>query len=283
VRGASRRFGAIRALDGVSLDLPGGEIVGLLGLNGAGKSTLIGAIAGRVRLDSGSVEVRGARIGLVPQQLAHYPMLTARENLEVFASLHGLSGARRRDRVGEALDWAGLAERADEPVERFSGGMRRRLDIGCGVVHGPDVVLLDEPTVGVDPCSRDHIWTMLAGLRAGGAALLVATHQLEEAERACDRFVVLDRGRTLAAGRLAELLSRTVGRRRLVTIRLDRPPPGRASRNRSLRVSCEDLASELPALLASLRDGGCRVEDLAVELPDLAAVFLHLTGEVVRS
>src|SRR5882724_5252721 len=199
VTGASKRFGATQALDGAEVALERGELLLLLGPNGAGKTTLIRSVAGRVRLDQGRIELLGqpldgaahpARrsLGVVPQEIALYPLLTARENLQVFGTFHGLDGAALAGQVTDALAWTGLADRADEPIKGFSGGMKRRLNIACGVLHKPDVVLLDEPTVGVDPQSRERIWEMLDKLKAAGTSLVLTTHQLDEAQTHADRI-----------------------------------------------------------------------------------------------
>src|SRR5262249_44348590 len=222
----------VNALRGASLELREGELLGLLGPNGAGKTTLVRAIAGRVRLDQGAIRLLGRTLessspreglGVVPQEIAIYPLLTARENLEVWGRLHGATDLGSR--VAWALEWTGLADRAREPVKNFSGGMRRRLNIACGVLHRPKVILLDEPTVGVDPQSRERIYEMLMTLRAEGASLVLTTHQLEEAEARCDRIVIIDHGDVIASGTLAGLVEQTVGTHRRVTLQLDRVPP----------------------------------------------------------
>jgi ABC-2 type transport system ATP-binding protein len=298
VDGARKRFGEMIALDGATLALREGELLALLGPNGAGKTTLIRAIAGRVHLDGGEVRVFGtpvsgrrtpAELGIVPQELAVYPLLTARENLEAFGTLQGLS---RRDLAGQvawALEVTALADRADEPVKGFSSGMKRRLNIACGILHRPRIVLLDEPTVGVDPQSRDRIYDMLGGLTAAGVSLLVTTHHLEEAEARCTRTVIIDRGRVIAAGTLPELVDRTVGRHRMVTLRTDLPvasiPPGAeilSDDPRVLRARLSDVARELPPLLAALGTQGREVEDVEVRGPSLQSVFIHLTGRELR-
>jgi ABC-2 type transport system ATP-binding protein len=303
VTNARKSFGAVKALDGVSFDLRQGELLALLGPNGAGKTTLIRAIAGRVRLDSGDVRlfdvpVAGGRtapeLGIVPQEIALYPLLTARENLAAFGELQGLSGADLRRQVDWALDRTGLGDRASEPVKQFSGGMKRRLNIACGVLHRPRIVLLDEPTVGVDPQSRDRIYDMLSALAADGVSLLLTTHHLEEAEARCSRTVIIDHGRVIAQGTLAELVDQTVGRHRLVTLRLDAPladvqsvvrepdavvDAGDATR---LRARLYDVASELPLLLDRVRQAGRAVEDIDVRGPSLQSVFIHLTGRELR-
>ena len=305
IRDARKRFGEVTALDGASFDLRQGDLLALLGPNGAGKTTLIRAITGRVRLDGGEIRVfdravDGRRtppeLGIVPQEIALYPLMTARENLRAFGSLQGLSGAALGDQVQWALDRTGLADRASEPVRQFSGGMRRRLNIACGILHRPRIVLLDEPTVGVDPQSRDRIYDMLAELAASGVSLLLTTHHLEEAEARCSRTVIIDHGKVIAAGTLGELVDRTVGRYRLVTLRLDAAPAGdgaaiaRGSRTidvdgadpRLLRARMRDVALELPPLLERVRAAGRTVEDVEVRGPSLQSVFIHLTGRDLR-
>ena len=295
VHDARKRFGATEALRGVSLALGAGELLGLLGPNGAGKTTLIRAIAGRVALDGGTVELfgraaaaTGARdaLGVVPQDIAIYPLLTARENLETFGRLHGLAGATLRTRVAWALEWTALADRAREPVKRFSGGMKRRLNIACAVLHEPRVLLLDEPTVGVDPQSRERIYEMLDALRATGASMLLTTHQLDEAEARCDRVAIVDHGTVIAAGTLPELVARTVGAGLQVELRLDREPAGAgldgAWHDGAFTTRIADLATGLPPLLERVRATGCAIEDVHVRRPSLQAVFLHLTGRELR-
>jgi ABC-2 type transport system ATP-binding protein len=294
VADARKSFGEVKALDGASLELRTGELLALLGPNGAGKTTLVRAIAGRVRLDGGSIDLpggphaEGGGLGVVPQELAVYPLLTARENLEVFARLNAVPRAAVKERVAWALEWTGLAERSREPVHRFSGGMRRRINLACGVMHQPRVILLDEPTVGVDPQSRERIYEMLEKLRAAGASLLLTTHQLEEAEARCDRIVILDHGRAVAAGTLAELVERTVGAHRSVTFTLDAPATSPVTGLTAdpaapvLRGELHDVGVELPPMLARVEAAGLRVRDIEVRGPSLQAVFLHLTGRELR-
>jgi ABC-2 type transport system ATP-binding protein len=298
VRAAEKRFGGTVALTGVDLAVARGEWVGLLGPNGAGKTTLVRAIAGRVRLDAGTIALRtpgvasrpaasaGRRLGVAPQENALYPFMTARENLDVFGRLHGLPAAVRRERVAWALEWTGLGERADDRAAGFSGGMKRRLNLACAVLHRPDLVLLDEPTTGVDPQSRERLFAMLAALRGDGTALLHTTHQLGEAEGVCDRVVIIDHGRVVAEGTPDALVDRTLGRAQHVVITLDRPagelPDGLVADGRTVRAAVGDVALELPALLARVHAAGFGVEDVRVARPDLQAVFLHLTGRELR-
>jgi ABC-2 type transport system ATP-binding protein len=302
VSNATKSFGKVTALAGASFDLEAGELLALLGPNGAGKTTLIRAITGRVRLDGGEIRLFGqllsggqtpSEVGVVPQEVALYPLMTARENLQAFGRLQGLSGQRLGEHVDWALEHTGLADRDAEPIGQFSGGMRRRLNIACGIVHRPRIVLLDEPTVGVDPQSRDRIYDALAGLRATGVSLLLTTHHLEEAEARCSRTIIIDHGRVIASGTLPELVDQTVGRHRLVTVRLDAPfaveplaSDGSieidAADPRIGRVRLKDVGLELPPLLERLRQAGRLVEDIDVRGPSLQAVFIHLTGRELR-
>ena len=298
VTGARKKFGDVTALDGATLSLRQGELLALLGPNGAGKTTLIRAISGRVQLDAGEIRVfertlagrkTAPELGIVPQELAVYPLLTARENLEAFGRLQGLSSSDVADRVKWALAVTALEERANESVKGFSGGMKRRLNIACGVIHRPKIVLLDEPTVGVDPQSRERIYDMLGALTREGVSLLLTTHHLEEAEARCTRTVIIDHGKVIAGGTLNELVERTIGRYRLVTLRTSAPmaaaPAGAAIDKddpRLVTAKVADVARDLPALLAAVSAEGRAVEDVEVRGPSLQSVFIHLTGRELR-
>ena len=295
VAGARKSFGSIAALAGLSLDVARGEWVGLLGPNGAGKSTLMLSILGLVPLDGGRIEVLGERpgadrgaVGFVPQEIALYPLLSTEENLRVFGRLHGVRGRDLARRIDWALEWTGLSHRAGDPVGHFSGGMQRRLNIACGVLHRPRLVLLDEPTVGVDPQGRRRIWEMLEELRSAGAALVQSTHELHEIESVCDRMLIMDHGRIIAAGTVGELVESTLGSGAELRLTLDRPAEGLLPRNgfevrgATLRGALDDVASDLPAVLEKLSSAGLGVLDMQVERPDLEAVFTHLTGRELR-
>lgn len=283
VTNAKKQFGQTKALDGASFDLRQGELLALLGPNGAGKTTLIRAVAGRVRLDSGQVTLFDRQVtagttppelGIVPQEIALYALLTARENLEIFGRLQGLSGAALKESADWALERTALADRQREAVKTFSGGMKRRLNIACGIVHRPRILLLDEPTVGVDPQSRDRIYETLGELGQAGVSMLLTTHHLEEAEARCSRTVIIDHGRVIAAGTLPELVDRTVGKDRLVTLRL--------SDGGVETARMRDVAAELPPLLERVRIAGKLVDDVEVRGPSLQSVFIHLTGRELR-
>jgi len=295
VTGFHRLFGDVTALDGLDLTLHAGCWHGLIGPNGAGKTTLMSAIAGLSATDRGSIELLGKPVdrpgpdglGWVPQEIALYPRMTARENLTLFARFHGVRGRHLADRVAWALGWTGLEMRADRFVEGFSGGMKRRLNIACGILHRPRVVLLDEPTVGVDPQARERIFSMLETLRDDGAALLQSSHELGDIESRCDVVTVIDHGRAIAAGSVDDIVRRTVGLR--ATLRLDIEDlhdaiPGLERDGGSGRwfARLTDVAAELPPLLAVIRDRDARVVGMDLQRPGLPEAFAELTGRELR-
>lgn len=296
VRDARKSYSGKVALDGVSFDLKAGEHLALLGPNGAGKTTLIRCISGRVKAESGNFELLGKALtdknrhslGIVPQEIALYPKLTARENLEVFGRLYGVSQQKIRERVRWALQWTDLNDRANDLSSTFSGGMKRRLNIAAGILHRPTVILLDEPTVGVDPQSRERIFEMLEELRNDGASLLLTTHQLEDAEAHCDRIVIIDGGSVIANGTRNQLIESTIGSKRQMSVRVDRVPkypiPGFTLNNNSMRLETvlDDVAKDMPPLLNSLAASGYVVEDVDIRAPSLQNVFLKLTGRDLR-
>jgi ABC-2 type transport system ATP-binding protein len=297
IEDVSKRYGEQVALRGVSLEVEPGERLALLGPNGAGKTTLVRCVSGRVRPDRGRIRLwgeplsrtlRAEHLGLVPQDIALYPALTARANLEIFGRLYGLRGSELTRRVEWALEWVGLSARARDRIATYSGGMKRRINLACGVLHGPRVALLDEPTAGVDPQSRERIYDMLDELGRQGTAFVMATHHLEEAEQRSDRVVILDDGRVVAQGTVSELVARTVGRRRRIVMRLDRPLdqqiPGMlpGTHPAEVVIETEDVVKDLPVALASLEAVHHRIEDFGIESPNLHAVFIHLTGRELR-
>jgi ABC-2 type transport system ATP-binding protein len=296
VRAESLRksYGATLAVDGVSLEIRPGEIFGLLGPNGAGKSTTIGMLSGLLRPDAGRVDIGGddpgrpesrRRLGVAPQAIAIYPELSAEENLRFFGELYGLGGGRLRERVDWALELAGLAERRRERVSRYSGGMQRRLNLVCALVHDPEVLFLDEPTVGVDPQSRNAIFEQIEALRASAKTVLYTTHYMEEAQRLCDRVAIIDHGRLLALGTVEELVAAHGGKSVLRVELVERPagdadPTGLGGTlsGTSLRVDTERPHEAIARVFAS----GVRVERLQLEPADLESVFLNLTGRRLR-
>ncbi|HLX25323.1 MAG TPA: ABC transporter ATP-binding protein [Usitatibacter sp.] len=212
-----KKYGEVQAVSGISLTARSGQIVGLLGPNGAGKTTTVSMIAGLTAPDRGRVAIDGMpltetandakrRIGLVPQEIALYEELGAEANLRLMGALYGIEGKLLDERVGAALALVGLSDRARDKPSKFSGGMKRRLNIACALVHDPDVLLLDEPTVGVDPQSRNAIFENLESLRDRGKALVYTTHYMEEAERLCDHIVIVDHGKVIASDTRENLL-----------------------------------------------------------------------------
>ncbi len=271
--GLRKSYGTLTAVADVSLTVAAGEIVGLLGPNGAGKSTTVGMIAGLLEPDAGEVRVNGAvltgdtdpakrAIGLVPQDLALFEELSAHENLRFFGALYGLTGAALDAVIASGLDFVGLGERARDKVRTFSGGMKRRLNLAAGLLHDPQLVLLDEPTVGIDPQSRNAIFDNLEALRGRGKALVYTTHYMEEAERLCDRIVIIDHGRVIASDTVRGLYGLLPASRRL-SVELREPPT-------------DGVLNELRAMSAvhSIEVVGAR--------GDLETVFLTLTGRKLR-
>jgi len=219
IRNVRKTFGSLVAVDGVSFGVESGQLVGLLGPNGAGKTTTVSIVAGLIKADQGQVLVGGRplagdadaikrKIGLVPQDLALYDELTARDNLRFFGALYSMSGSALDNAIAAVLALVGLADKMGTRVKTFSGGMKRRLNLAAGLIHDPDILLLDEPTVGVDPQSRNAIFDNLEELKSRGKALLYTTHYMEEVERLADRVVVIDRGRVVADDTLDGLYSR---------------------------------------------------------------------------
>jgi ABC-2 type transport system ATP-binding protein len=306
VREVHKRFGDVVAVDGVSFAVADGETVGLLGPNGAGKTTTVSMICGLVRPDAGAVLVDGRplgsdadpakrRIGLVPQEVALYEELTARQNLRFFGALYGLDGPALDLATAAALDLVGLADRAGDRVKTYSGGMKRRLNLAAALLHDPQTVILDEPTVGVDPQSRNAIFENLEALKARGKSLVYTTHYMEEAERLCDRVLILDRGR-LVAGDTLRGLYRLLPAPNRVEVELDDPSagpwlddlravPGVLDAKLDgglLSVGVDDLTAATPAVLGWLAGCGRGFSHVATERPDLEAVFLSLTGRSLR-
>jgi len=302
-KGLKKSFGDRLAVDNVGFTISPGETYGLLGPNGAGKTTTISMICGLLEPDDGSIDVMGSpvtttsvetrrHIGYVPQEIAIYPDLTAIENLKFFGRLQGLSGRQLGSRVDEVLDVLGLRGRAKERTEQFSGGMQRRLNIGLGLLHEPDLLVLDEPTVGVDPQSRNAILDSVENLSAEGMALLYTTHYMEEAERLCDRVGVMDQGKMIAEGTRRELVS-LVGELDRVKLELadeidlasveQVPGVNRVTfEGQRADVYVDEASSRLTRVLESVAQAGGHVRSVEIAEPDLEAVFLHLTGRALR-
>jgi ABC-2 type transport system ATP-binding protein len=289
----------------VGFAIAAGETYGLLGPNGAGKTTTISMVCGLLSRDAGHVSLQGreldtgtvdvkAAVGFVPQEIALYPDLTARENLRFFGKLYGLSGRTLQARSDRILNTIGLADRGNERTDTFSGGMKRRLNIGLGMLNDPALLVLDEPTVGVDPQSRNAILDAVENLASEGMAVLYTTHYMEEAERLCDRVGILDEGTLQAEGTRRELIALIGERDRL---RVDARGDLRAAaagaltvegveeavpRDGGLDVLARDVRGSLAAIVRAIDATGSSITSMVVEEPNLEAVFLHLTGKALR-
>jgi ABC-2 type transport system ATP-binding protein len=301
-----KKFGAITAVADVSFCAEPGKILGLLGPNGAGKSTTISMLAGLSTPDSGSVRINGAilgigadptkrNLGLVTQEIALLGDLPARMNLEFFGGLYGLSGPRLRARIAAVLELTSLSDRAKDPPGTFSGGMRRRLNIACALLHEPQILLLDEPTVGVDPQSRNAIFDTIEALAGQGRTVVYTTHYMEEVERLCDRIVIVDHGRVLADDTLMGLLAAAPMGNKL-TLKYDVVPdavalaeiktlPGVVQVDLSgteVSVAANDLGAAAPRVLERLAARGFSCQELTSRRANLEDVFLALTGRTLR-
>ncbi|GAA4536449.1 MULTISPECIES: ABC transporter ATP-binding protein [Nonomuraea] len=303
--GLRKRYGDVTAVEDVGFSIAPGQAYGLLGPNGAGKTTTISMLVGLLRPDAGTVLVGGtdlaadprrakARIGYVPQEIALYPELTGRENLRFFGRLFGLARRGLAARIEEVLDLIGLSDRADGRLDTYSGGMRRRINIGAALLHRPDVLILDEPTVGVDPQSRKAILDGLELLVGDGMSLLYTSHYMEEVERVCDRVAIIDHGRIIAEGTRRELIA-MVGSADKIELVLDGDVEAAYAKLRtvegvieaartgaeSVRLIAEGGRYLLPALISAV-EGSATVTATQVIEPDLEATFLHLTGTSLR-
>jgi ABC-2 type transport system ATP-binding protein len=299
-----RSFNGREAVQGISLEIAEGEIFGLLGPNGAGKTTTISMVSTRIRPTSGDIHIFGTSVGthvnaarrllnVAPQEEALYPSLTGEENLHFVARLYGVPRSERRARVAEALELVALESRKDDRVATYSGGMRRRLNLGCALVSRPRLLLLDEPTAGVDPQSRAHIFDAVRTLRSRGMTIVYTTHYLEEAEDLCDRIAIMDEGRLVALGTLPELLARSHASE-VIELKLATPPPDLDAVERLDGVLRAELAgndlrvftSRAQRVLAALCGTPPLLEQQIVTTKvtpiTLENVFIELTGKELR-
>jgi ABC-2 type transport system ATP-binding protein len=305
VSGLRKEYGSLVAVDDVSFTARPGAIFGLLGPNGAGKSTTIGCISGLLTPTAGRVRVMGhevatdgprarAVLGIVPQELALYEDLSASENLDFWGGAYGLGGAELRARITEVLERVGLGDRARVPVKTFSGGMKRRLNFACGVVHRPRVLLLDEPTVGVDPQSRVRILELVTEEVRSGACVLYTTHYMEEAQELCDQLAIIDHGRIIAEGTLDELRRRMEERDVVRLTGLFDPAAARraveplgdievvTSEPDTLILATPGASRALASILGALAEAGAQVRDATLTQPSLETLFIKLTGRELR-
>jgi ABC-2 type transport system ATP-binding protein len=323
-----KRFGDNAAVDGVSFTIREGEVFGLLGPNGAGKTTTISMISCLIPPTTGEITVAGFSIatdalnvkrtlGVVPQDIALYPTLSAVENLKFWARMYGLAGKELEERVAEALQLADLADRSKEPIEKYSGGMKRRINIAAGIMHHPRLLIMDEPTVGIDPQSRNHILETVKELNARGTSVLYTSHYMEEVEFLCDRVGIMDRGKLIALGTIDEL-KRLVGDENVISVRVSDLPAGALDALRGLpgvdsvstsapaepgseeseapgdggeaaveagtliEVLSRDSGTIIASVVTALTGVGARVMSIDVREPNLESVFLHLTGKSLR-
>jgi ABC-2 type transport system ATP-binding protein len=300
-----KHFGDLQAVRGVSLDVPAGEIFSLLGPNGAGKSTLISMLAGLLAPTDGDATIMGhsirtepesakAALGVVPQDIALYPDLSARENLIFWGKMYGLRGAALKARVDEVLEIIGLADRQKDRIAKYSGGMKRRVNIGVALLHKPPVVIMDEPTVGIDPQSRRHILDNVKELNVQGMTVLYTTHYMEEAAELSHHIAIMDMGKIIAHGTHDELI-RLVGEQTRIDLTLN-AEAGRVlaawqaadgvsrvdAADGRVTVLVDDSNRVLPRLFDAASKAGVRITSVDIREPNLEAVFLHLTGRALR-
>ena len=303
VQDLRKHYGDLFAVDSISFSAEPGRIFGLLGPNGAGKTTTIGCVSGLLKPTSGRITVMGhdvvrdakasrQHLGVVPQELALYLDLSAADNLSFWGAAYGMPGDLLRRRVAEVLDTIGLADRARDRVSQFSGGMKRRLNFGCGIIHNPRVLLLDEPTAGVDPQSRVRLLELVRQQAQSGTAVVYTTHYMEEAQELCDRLAIVDRGRLLAIGTLAELRAR-VGEKDLVRLtgRFDPPSATKALEGLDdvevltvtgdgITIAARGASRKLPAIFAAL--AASDIQETTLSVPSLESLFITLTGRELR-
>jgi len=300
-----KSFGDLEAVKGISLQVARGEVFGLLGPNGAGKTTTISMLTALLEPSGGKITVDGldlkthakqakAKMGLVPQELALYKSLSARENLTFFGRIYGLKGKELGRRVDEVLAMIGLTERAGDAVDKYSGGMKRRVNIGAGLLHKPQILFLDEPTVGVDPQSRNAIFESVEALNRAGMSVIYTTHYMEEAQRLCHRVAIVDEGRIVAQDSPGALIRSLGGGVVLLGIAAGAPEdltervaqlPGVRTATRTdgqIKIETQRLQEGLMATLDITNKLDVRITSLDILEPNLESVFLHLTGKKLR-
>ena len=305
IKNVTKRFGDKLVIDNVSLDIEKGEIFGLLGPNGAGKSTLINLTVGLLKIDKGEILIDGydiakedlkakAKIGLVPQEIALFESLNARENLEYWGGLYGLHGKLLKDRINEALEIAALTEHVKKPIKNYSGGMKRRLNIAAAMMHHPEILIMDEPTVGVDPQSRNHIFEVVKKMnRDYNSTIVYTSHYMEEVETLCHRIMILDSGKDVAKGTKEEL-KRMVSSDKVIKIKargdieslmfsIKKMPNVRAVeiQDDELKIMANEKI-KLNDILSDVTNHNVVVKNIGIEEPTLEEVFLTLTGKRLR-
>lgn len=305
IKNLVKRYNDLLAVDNVNMSIQAGEIFGLLGPNGAGKSTAINAIIGLVKIDSGEIRLFGKKIsedereirrklGVVPQELAVFDDLTAYDNLCYFGRLYGLRGNALKENVNEALEFTGLLDKKNILPKKFSGGMKRRLNIACAIVHRPELIIMDEPTVGIDPQSRNHILQSIKELNKMGASIIYTSHYMEEVEEICSNILVMDHGRVIARGTKEELKSMTAVDGK-ITIEIQSPNFTVVESIKKLQgvkdcildgkcltVMLAKGSKNIEGIISCIASADCGILGISFEKPTLESVFLTLTGRELR-
>ncbi len=300
-----KRYGHTLAVDNISLAIEKGEIFGLLGPNGAGKSTIIKMLVGLLKQNSGDIIIDGIdiirapletkrKMGFVPQDLAFYEGLSASENISYFASLYGVKGSRLKELTGEALEFTGLYDKRKEKPKKFSGGMKRRLNIACAIAHQPEIIIMDEPTVGIDPQSRNHILNSVRELNHRGSTVIYTSHYMEEVEGLCHRVGIIDYGKLIACGKKEEL-KRLAKTEEKIVIEINEINYGMLEALKEIEgisnIIVDDNVLEIMTLnpqgriqevLGVLSSKGIAVRNLSLKETDLEGIFLELTGRRLR-
>ncbi len=305
VRNLRKEYASTVAVDGIDFAVEQGEVFGLLGPNGAGKSTAISMVCGLVTPTAGSIMLKGSDVthrmgevkkvlGVVPQDIALYPSLSASENLFFWGRMYGLGGALLKERVARALQYAGLADRAKDRIDTYSGGMKRRINVAAALVHRPELLIMDEPTVGIDPQSRNHILETVLSLNKDGITVVYTSHYMEEVEYLCTRVAIMDRGKIIASGTKDELkktvgdadrIEVATGEASAATLEEVRGIPGVinvSSLDSVVTVLVRDGHERAAQILDAFRRGGARVRSVSIQEPNLESVFLRLTGRALR-
>lgn len=305
VENLTKRYDRTIAVDNLSFEIQEGEIFGLLGPNGAGKSTTINLICGLLKLEQGNIRIKGRdlrtdpmgvkrQIGLVPQEIALFETLTAQENIMFFGRLAGLKGELLKERTQEALEFVGLSERAKKRPKDFSGGMKRRLNIACSILHHPKIIIMDEPTVGIDPQSRNHILESVRRLNTMGSTIIYTSHYMEEVEMLCRRIAIMDHGRLIACGTKEELKRIAANEEKILIEAMNLSYNILSEikqlygvkdvqiQDSRLEITAEDAQIVLQDLFFILSKNEALIKEVQLAAPDLETVFLSLTGRTLR-
>ena len=306
IKNVTKRYNDRLAVDNVNINIEEGEIFGLLGPNGAGKSTLISIMCGLINADTGDVIINGhsikkdavkakENIGLVPQEIALYANVSALDNLKFWGKMYGLKGSLLKDRIAEVLDATGLSDRSKDKVSSFSGGMRRRLNIACAVMHHPKIIIMDEPTVGIDPQSRNHILEFTRNLNKNyGSTIIYTSHYMEEVETLCNKITILDIGKVIAKGSQSEITRLVVNEEKVeITVSNYNSEIGLQLKklalvrhvdfeNDKLTIILENSDTYLQGIIEILLKNKAKIKDINIKQPNLESVFLSLTGKTLR-